>query len=433
MSVFNFTQNELHAEQVPCSKLAKKYGTPLYVYSQTEIEAQWHIFSRLLPAPHQACYAVKANSNLAVLQLLVQLGAGFDVVSGGEIARVLAAGGDPEKIVFSGVAKSAEEIRYALSVGVGQFNIESPSEIELINQIGETLGKQAAISIRVNPDVDAKTHPYISTGLEQNKFGISMEDALACYKKAARLPYLKVEGAACHIGSQLTDIAPFLDAQNRMFDLIKLLANENIHLKHLDMGGGLGVAYQSEQPPQVADYIHALLTQLEAFNQKNSFSLSLYLEPGRSIVANAGILLTKVELLKTTKVKQFVVVDAGMNDLLRPALYQAWHRIENIQQGTSRPTQQVDIVGPVCETGDFLGQSRFIQAEPGDILAVFSAGAYAFSMSSNYNSRPRAAEVLVQGNQSYLVRERETLADLWHKEILLENVEGKHVENKKAK
>ncbi|MCO4322504.1 diaminopimelate decarboxylase [Aliidiomarina quisquiliarum] len=415
MSDFSLKNGVLHAESVSLLELATTYGTPLYVYSRAAIERQWRAFAEYLPEPHRVCFAVKANSNLAVLQVLARLGAGFDVVSGGEIARVLKAGGQAQRIVFSGVAKSDTEVREALQLGIGQFNVESRSELEQINRIALELGVVAAISLRVNPDVDAQTHPYIATGLEQNKFGIAMAEAVASYEQAAQLPGLNIVGVACHIGSQLTQIQPFLDAMDRMLDLIEQLAGKGIQVQHLDMGGGLGVRYGKEAPPPVSDYIQALLHKLSTRKRQ---SLALYLEPGRAIVANAGVLLTRVELLKSNKIKHFVMVDAGMNDLLRPSLYQAWHDIVNVQprQGCSI---QGDIVGPVCETGDFLGQNRSLVVQPGDLLAVMSAGAYGFTMSSNYNSRPRPAEVMVDRSDTYLIRARETREDLWRGESLI--------------
>src|SRR5690554_66287 len=415
MSDFALKNGVLHAESVSLKALADSHGTPLYVYSRAAIERQWRSFTEYLPEPHRVCFAVKANSNLAVLQVLARLGAGFDVVSGGEIARVLKAGGQAERIVFSGVAKTDAEVREALQLGIGQFNVESRTELEQINRIALELGVEAAISLRVNPDVDAQTHPYIATGLEQNKFGIAMAEAVASYEQAAQLPGLKIVGVACHIGSQLTQIQPFLDAMERMLELIEQLADKGIQLQHLDMGGGLGVRYGAEAPPPVSDYIQALLHKLS--NRKH-LNLALYLEPGRAIVANAGVLLTRVELLKSNKIKHFVMVDAGMNDLLRPSLYQAWHDIVNVEPRQGSPIQG-DIVGPVCETGDFLGQNRTLVVQPHDVLAVMSAGAYGFTMSSNYNSRPRPAEIMVDGADVYLIRARETREDLWRGESLI--------------
>lgn len=406
-------QGVMHVEGLSLPAIASQFGTPCYVYSRAAITANWQAFSSQLPAPHKVCYAVKANSNLAILQVLAQLGAGFDVVSGGEIARVLKAGGKAADIVFSGVAKSVDEIRYALTQGIGQFNVESAAELSRISAIATDMGCTARVSFRVNPDVDAKTHPYIATGLEDNKFGIPMAEALATYQHAATLPGIEIVGADCHIGSQLTELEPFLAALERMLALVDSLAAEGIQLRHLDMGGGLGVTYTNEQPPAVASYIQAMLQRLADYPH-----LALYLEPGRAIVANAGVLLTQVEYLKFNGHKHFIMVDAGMNDLLRPALYQAHHDIINVapSQGSLLTG---DVVGPVCETGDFLGQNRTLTVAAGDVLAVKSAGAYGFAMSSNYNSRPRPAEVLVDGENARLVRARETLDDVWRHETLL--------------
>lgn len=417
MTEFSYKDTQLHAEACSIDDLAAQYGTPLYVYSKQQLIRNWQAFQQALPAPHRACYAVKANSNIAVLQLLAAQGAGFDVVSGGEIARVLHAGGRADSIVFSGVAKSHEEIRYALEAGILQFNVESLAELERINNVAGELGKQAPVSLRVNPDVDAKTHPYIATGLEANKFGIPMPHAVAAFERAQQLPNLHVIGVDCHIGSQLTELAPFLDAMDRMLALVDELAGLGIELSHLDMGGGLGVAYSTDQPPAVADYIQAMLAKLEAYP-----NLALYLEPGRAIVADAGLLVTRVEYVKPSEHKDFIIVDAGMNDMLRPSLYQAFHRIENVQQqAADEGAKPCDVVGPVCETGDFLGQERHIKAQQGDILAVFHAGAYGFAMSSNYNTRVRPAEVMVDGDAAYLIRQREQLDELWQHERLLEH------------
>lgn len=413
MSEFQEKNGVLHVEDISLEKIAETYQTPCYVYSKHAIIRNWQAFQHALPAPHRAFYAVKANSNLAILQVLAEQGAGFDVVSGGEIARVLRAGGKAQDIVFSGVAKSDAEIRYALDVGIGQFNVESAAELERISEIAAELKKTARISLRVNPDVDAKTHPYIATGLEDNKFGIPMAEAINTYQRAAALPALEVVGADCHIGSQLTETQPFLDALERMLRLVDELAEHGIPLRHIDMGGGLGVTYQDEQPPAVADYIAALLARLQDYPH-----LSLYLEPGRAIVANAGVLLTRVEYLKSNGFKHFIMVDAGMNDLLRPSLYQAHHDIVNVR-ASDAPVITGDVVGPVCETGDFLGQQRSLAVAAGDLLAVKSAGAYGFAMSSNYNSRPRPPEVLIAGEQSYLIRARETMDDVWRGETLV--------------
>ncbi|MGX5914915.1 diaminopimelate decarboxylase [Aliidiomarina sp. Khilg15.8] len=415
MSEFKYQDGVLYAENVSLSALADRFGTPCYVYSKRAIERNWQAFSSALPAPHLACYAVKANGNLAVLQVLAQQGAGFDVVSGGEIARVLKAGGDPGRIVFSGVGKSHSEIAYALAVGIAQFNVESAAELERISAIASERQQTARISLRVNPDVDAKTHPYIATGLEANKFGIPMSEALATFRLASQLPGLNMVGIDCHIGSQLTELAPFLDAMDRMLKLVDELAADGIELTHLDMGGGLGVQYDNETPPEPAIYIEAMLDKLSDYPQ-----LTLYLEPGRAIVANAGVMLTRVEYIKHSATKDFVIVDAGMNDMLRPSLYQAFHQIVNVNEDRQARTKPADVVGPVCETGDFLGQQRQIGAVAGDILAVKSAGAYGFAMSSNYNTRGRPPEVMVDGSAAHLVRKREQLEALWQDECLLE-------------
>lgn len=413
MSEFQEKNGVLHVEEISLETIAATYQTPCYVYSKHAVIRNWQAFQQALPTPHRAFYAVKANSNLAILQVLAEQGAGFDVVSGGEIARVLRAGGRAQDIVFSGVAKSDAEIRYALDVGIGQFNVESAAELERISAIAVEMEKTARISLRVNPDVDAKTHPYIATGLEDNKFGIPMVEALRTYQRAVELPALEVVGADCHIGSQLTETQPFLDALERMLKLVDELAAQGITLRHIDMGGGLGVTYQDEQPPAVADYIAALLKRMQDYPH-----LSLYLEPGRAIVANAGVLLTRVEYLKSNGFKHFIMVDAGMNDLLRPSLYQAHHDIVNVRASQAEPVTG-DVVGPVCETGDFLGQQRTLAVSAGDLLAVKSAGAYGFAMSSNYNSRPRPPEVLVAGTESYLIRARETMDDVWRGETLV--------------
>ncbi|RUO37009.1 diaminopimelate decarboxylase [Aliidiomarina shirensis] len=419
MSIIKEVKGVLHLEEVALPAVAEKFATPCYVYSRAAITANWQAFSEQLfnensEAPHKVCFAVKANSNLAVLQVLAELGAGFDVVSGGEIARVLRAGGEPANIVFSGVAKSDAEIRYALTQDIGQFNVESDAELERISEIASAMNTTARISLRVNPDVDAKTHPYIATGLEDNKFGIPMQNALTTYQRAAVLPGIEIVGADCHIGSQLTELEPFLAALERMLALVDTLEENGITLRHIDMGGGLGVTYTDEQPPQVAEYIQAMLKRLQDYPH-----LALYLEPGRAIVANAGVLLTRVEYLKFNGHKHFIMVDAGMNDLLRPALYQAHHNIVNVETNSSTAAITGDVVGPVCETGDFLGQNRTLKVRSGDLLAVKSAGAYGFTMSSNYNTRPKPAEVMIDGAQMHLVRARETLEDVWRGETLI--------------
>lgn len=416
MDHFNYQDDQqLYAEGVALPALAAQFGTPLYVYSRATLERHWHAFDTAVAGhPHLICYAVKANSTLALLNLLARLGSGFDIVSRGELERVLAAGGAPDKVVFSGVAKSRSDIERALEVGIRCFNVESEAELQRLNQIAGERGCRAPVSLRVNPDVDAKTHPYISTGLKENKFGISHQDARRIYRIARDLPHLQVVGIDCHIGSQLTELAPFLDALDRLLLLIDALAEDGIHLRHVDVGGGLGVRYDSETPPQPAEYAAALLAKLAGRPE-----LELVFEPGRAIVANAGVMLTRVEYLKASADRHFAIVDAGMNDLLRPALYQAWMQILPADRALVRPSTCYDVVGPVCETSDFLGKQRELAIAQGDLLVVRSAGAYGFSMSSNYNSRPRAAEVLVDGTEFHLIRERETLSDLWRGEHLL--------------
>ncbi|HAD39467.1 MAG TPA: diaminopimelate decarboxylase [Plesiomonas shigelloides] len=416
MDHFNYQDDQqLYAEGVALPALAAQFGTPLYVYSRATLERHWHAFDTAVAGhPHLICYAVKANSTLALLNLLARLGSGFDIVSRGELERVLAAGGAPDKVVFSGVAKSRSDIERALEVGIRCFNVESEAELQRLNQIAGERGCRAPVSLRVNPDVDAKTHPYISTGLKENKFGISHQDARRIYRIARDLPHLQVVGIDCHIGSQLTELAPFLDALDRLLLLIDALAEDGIHLRHVDVGGGLGVRYDSETPPQPAEYAAALLAKLAGRPE-----LELVFEPGRAIVANAGVMLTRVEYLKASTDRNFAIVDAGMNDLLRPALYQAWMQILPTDRALVRPSACYDVVGPVCETSDFLGKQRELAIAQGDLLVVRSAGAYGFSMSSNYNSRPRAAEVLVDGTEFHLIRERETLSDLWRGEHLL--------------
>jgi diaminopimelate decarboxylase len=417
MDVFQYSQGSLFIEQVDLEEIAAKYGTPCYVYSRAMLEQQFRAFDTAFGQhPHLVCYAVKANSNLAVLNILARLGAGFDIVSGGELARVLRAGGDPQKIVFSGVGKSYTEIKWALEVGIHCFNVESESELHRLNQLAEDMDKVAPISIRVNPDVDANTHPYISTGLKENKFGIAFEQAPDVYAQAAQLPHLKILGIDCHIGSQLTKLQPFVDALQRILSLVKQLEQQleqqGIDLQHIDIGGGLGVRYADEMPPEPAAYVHAVLAMLGK-------SHSILIEPGRAIVANAGVLLTQVEYLKTTPAKNFAIVDAAMNDLIRPALYQAWQEIIPVVPREYQDKVCYDVVGPVCETGDFLGKERYLALQEGDILAVRGAGAYGFVMSSNYNTRPRAAELIVEGDQVHLVRQRETVQDLFALETML--------------
>lgn len=407
MEVFTVRAGELHAEGVSLSAVAQQFGTPTYVYSRAHIKGQYRAYTDALAGlPHLVCFAVKANSNLGVLNALARLGAGFDIVSRGELERVLAAGGDPHKVVFSGVGKTRDDMRRALEVGVHCFNVESTDELERLQQVAAERGVVAPISLRVNPDVDAGTHPYISTGLKENKFGIDIADAEAVYARAATLPNLEILGVDCHIGSQLTSLPPFLDALDRLLALIDRLAERGIVLRHLDLGGGLGVRYRDEQPPLASDYIQAIRERIAGR------SLTLVFEPGRFIVANAGVLLTRVEYLKHTTHKDFAIVDAAMNDLIRPALYQAWMAVEPVvaRQGEAR---RYDLVGPICETGDFLAKDRELVLAEGDLLAIRSAGAYGFTMSSNYNTRGRAAEVMVDGDQAHLVRRRETLEELF--------------------
>ncbi len=414
MDTFTYRNGELYAENVPLSTIAESYGTPTYVYSRAYLEQQFLSYQQaLIGRKHLICYAVKANANIAVLNVLARLGAGFDIVSQGELERVLAAGGDPTKIVFSGVAKTAGEMQRALTVGIHCFNVESAAELETLAQVAAGLGQTARISLRVNPDVDANTHPYISTGLKENKFGIDIEQAPAVYRRAAELEAIEIIGVDCHIGSQLTDISPFLDALERVLALIDQLAEDNIAISHLDLGGGLGVRYRDEQPPAPAEYVAAVLAKL------GDRELTLAFEPGRSIAANAGVLLTRVEYLKPGPHRNFALIDAAMNDMIRPALYQAWLNIDPVQPRRDGETQLYDLVGPVCETGDFLGKERELNLQAGDLLAVASSGAYGFTMSSNYNSRTRAAEVMVDGDTVHLIRARETIADLMRGEALL--------------
>ena len=413
MDAFNYRNGELFAEGVALSAIAERFGTPTYVYSRAHIEAQYRSFTDPLNGvPHLVCYAVKANSNLGVLNVLARLGAGFDIVSRGELERVLAAGGQADKIVFSGVGKSREDMRRALEVGVHCFNVESTDELERLQVVAAEMGVRAPISLRVNPDVDAGTHPYISTGLKENKFGIAIADAEDVYIRAAQLPNLEVLGVDCHIGSQLTSLPPFLDALDRLLALIDRLGECGIYLHHIDLGGGVGVRYRDEEPPLIADYIQAVRERIEGRD------LTLMFEPGRYVVANAGVLLTQVEYLKHTEHKDFAIVDAAMNDLIRPALYQAWMDVTAVKPRAGEG-RTYDVVGPICETGDFLAKDRELALEEGDLLAVHSAGAYGFVMSSNYNTRGRTAEVLVDGDQAFEVRRRETVAELFAGESLL--------------
>ena len=410
MSAFVYQQGQLMAEQVALASIAEQFSTPCYVYARQAIEQSYLGYRQALDSrganQHLICYSVKANSNLAVLSVLAKLGSGFDIVSGGELERVIRAGGDPAKIVFSGVAKNAAEISRALEAGVHCFNVESETELLRINRIAAESHQIASVSLRVNPDIDAQTHPYISTGLKENKFGIDIDEALSVYRHANRLNAIRIVGIDCHIGSQLVSAEPFADALQRVLALVDTLTEEGIELTHIDVGGGLGICYQDEQPPSAADYVASLLDTLGERSQ------SLIMEPGRSIVANAGVLLTTVDTIKSNEQKNFAIVDAAMNDLLRPALYQAWMNILPLNENADRPAQHYDVVGPVCETGDFLGKDRLLAIAENDLLAVCSAGAYGFVMASNYNSRGRPAEVMVDGEQLHLVRERETIEDL---------------------
>ena len=415
MDFFQYKNNQLMAENLPVKQLAEQFGTPLYVYSRATLERHWHAFNNAFGEhPHLVCFAVKSNPNIAILNIMAKLGSGFDIVSQGELERVLAAGGDAGKVVFSGVAKSSQEIARALEVNIRCFNVESEAELLRINQIAGEMGKIAPISLRVNPDVDAHTHPYISTGLKENKFGVSVEQAREVYKLAAILPNIKIVGMDCHIGSQLTELQPFLDAVDRLIVLMEQLKQDGIHLKHLDLGGGLGVTYTDETPPHPTEYATALWEKLSAFSE-----LEIIVEPGRAITANAGILVTKVEYLKSNESRNFAIVDAGMNDMIRPALYQAYMNILEIDRTLAREEKIYDVVGPICETSDFLGKQRKLAIAEGDYLAQRSAGAYGASMSSNYNSRPRTAEVMVDSDKAYLIRRREALNELWQLESLL--------------
>ncbi|WP_314186589.1 diaminopimelate decarboxylase [Aggregatibacter kilianii] len=415
MDFFQYQYHQLMAENLPVKQLAEQFGTPLYIYSKATLERHWHAFDKAFGEhPHLVCYAVKSNPNIAILNVMAKLGSGFDIVSQGELERVLAADGDPAKVVFSGVAKSEPEITRALEVGIRCFNVESEAELLRINEVAGRLGKTAPISLRVNPDVDAHTHPYISTGLKENKFGVSVEQAREVYKLAATLPNIKIVGMDCHIGSQLTELQPFLDAVDRLIVLMEQLKQDDITLKHLDLGGGLGVTYTDETPPHPTEYAKALWEKLNAFSE-----LEIIVEPGRAITANAGILVTKVEYLKSNESRNFAIVDAGMNDMIRPALYQAYMNILEIDRTLAREEKIYDVVGPICETSDFLGKQRKLAIAQGDYLAQRSAGAYGASMSSNYNSRPRTAEVMVDGDKAYLIRRREALNELWQLESLL--------------
>lgn len=414
MNPFTYHEGSLFAEDVAVSAIAAAHGTPCYVYSRAALETAFMEYQQALQGTdHLICYAVKANSNLAVLDVLARLGAGFDIVSGGELERVVAAGGDPAKIVFSGVSKKPAEMALALNLGIHCFNLESAAELEVLNRVARELGCVAPISVRVNPDVDAKTHPYISTGLRENKFGLTIEEASKVYQRAAQLDSVQIVGLDCHIGSQLTELSPFIDALHRLLALVDTLAEQGITIQHLDLGGGLGVHYRDEQPPSVARYIGAIR---EVLGERR---VQLLFEPGRSIAANAGLLVMQVEYLKSTPDHHFALVDAAMNDMIRPALYQAWMDIQRVEQNGQGQQAQWDVVGPVCETGDFLGKARKLALSAGDLLAMFGAGAYGFTMSSNYNSRGRAPEIMVDGDEMHLIRSRETFADLIRSENCL--------------
>ncbi|OBX89773.1 diaminopimelate decarboxylase [Haemophilus sp. CCUG 60358] len=416
MDFFQYKNEQLYVEDLPVKQLAEEFGTPLYIYSRATLERHWHAFdSALGEHPHLICYAVKANSNIGILDVMAKLGSGFDIVSQGELERVLAAGGEASKVVFSGVAKSRAEIMRALEVGIRCFNVESIAELHHINQIAGEMGKVAPISLRVNPDVDAHTHPYISTGLKENKFGVSVDEAREVYKLAATLPHVKITGMDCHIGSQLTELQPFLDATDRLIRLMEQLKEDGITLKHLDLGGGLGVTYTDETPPHPSDYATALLNKLKDYED-----LEIILEPGRAIAANAGILVAKVQYLKSNESRNFAITDTGMNDMIRPALYDAYMNIIEIDRTLGNKKAIYDVVGPVCETSDFLGKQRELAIAEEDYIAQRSAGAYGASMSSNYNSRPRTAEVLVDGNKAHLIRRRENLSELWALESIAE-------------
>ena len=415
MDYFDYHDDgRLHAEDCSLADIAETYGTPCYVYSRATIERHWHAFNDSLgDHPHLICYAVKANSNLAILNLMARLGSGFDIVSVGELERVIAAGGDPANIVFSGVGKRVDEMQRALEVGIHCFNVESEAELERLNAVAGEMGKTAPVSLRVNPDVDAKTHPYISTGLKENKFGIDIGAAEAVYRQAAELEHVNPVGIDCHIGSQLTELSPFLAALDRVLALADRLKAQGIAIQHLDLGGGLGIPYRDETPPLPADYAAAVLEKLRDTDYE------ILLEPGRAIMGNAGVLLTRVEYLKNNGEHHFAIVDAAMNDNVRPSLYQAWQEIIPVDANARGVDARYNIVGPICETGDFLGKDRKLSLAPGDLLAMRSSGAYGFSMSSQYNTRPRAAEIMVDGDQVHVIRPRETLEQLMVGETLL--------------
>ena len=415
MNHFEYKNQQLFAEDVAIADIISEHGTPAYIYSRATLERHWHAFDNAFGShPHLICFAVKSNSNIALLNVMAKLGSGFDIVSQGELERVLAAGGEASKVVFSGVAKSYSEIERALDVGIRCFNVESIPELHRINEVAGKMGKIAPISLRVNPDVDAKTHPYISTGLKENKFGVSVQQAREVYRLAKTLPNVKITGMDCHIGSQLTELQPFLDATDRLIVLMEQLKEDGIELHHLDLGGGLGVPYNGEEPPHPTEYTEALLTKL-----KNYPNLEIILEPGRAISANAGILVTKVEYLKSNEDRNFAIVDTGMNDMIRPALYEAYMQITEVNQSLDREKAVYDVVGPICETSDFLGKGRELAIAEGDLIAMRSAGAYGATMSSTYNSRPQAVEILVDGAKAHLIKARADFADLWRLEKLI--------------
>jgi diaminopimelate decarboxylase len=413
MNAFDLKNGELHADNIALERIAAEFNTPCYVYSKSALSHAFTSFQAgLLGTNHLICFAVKANPNIAILNLFAKLGAGFDIVSGGELARVLAAGGDPQKIVFSGVGKTADEMRAALNAGIFCFNVESASELNRLNEVAKSMGKIAPVSLRVNPNVDAKTHPYISTGLKNNKFGVAFEDAISVYAQAAAMPNITVHGVDCHIGSQITELAPFIEALDLILGLVDALSEKGIEISHIDVGGGIGITYSDETPPEFTAYAKAILDKINKRNVK------LLFEPGRALVGNAGVLLTKVEYLKMGEAKNFAIVDAAMNDLMRPALYDAYHDIQAVKPRTGEGSTY-EIVGPVCESGDFLGHDRALNLQEGDLLAIMSAGAYGMSMASNYNTRPRAAEVMVDGDKIFVIRQREKVADLFSLESTL--------------
>lgn len=426
MSHFSYRNGVLHAEDLPLTALVKQFGSPLYVYSAAALTANYAAYADACKKNGRSgdaalvCYSVKSNSNLAVLSLLGKLGSGFDIVSGGELLRVIAAGGDPRKVIFSGVGKGRDEMQLALQHDILCFNVESIPELHRLNEVAGAAGKRARVSLRVNPNVDAKTHPYISTGLKENKFGVAYEDALDCYRTAAALPHIEVVGIDCHIGSQLLDDAPLLEALDKVIELIDRLEAEQIHIHHLDIGGGIGITYDDEQPVPVGDYLGRLFARIDAWRKEKyaGAPVKVMFEPGRSIVGNAGVLITEVQYLKHSEAKNFAVVDAAMNDLMRPAMYEAWHGVQVVQQG-GEAARVYDVVGPVCESGDWLARGRELAIAPGDLLALMSAGAYGMTMASNYNTRGRAAEVLVDGAQVHLVRKRENPADLFALETIV--------------